>query len=49
LLVKALLERSDKSRAQGELHAACAAFESLGARLDLARLAEVHAAVGDPA
>jgi len=39
LLGRALHTRGERSRAQGELEAARSAFESLGARLDLARLA----------
>jgi len=49
LLATALLEQGERSRAQGELQAARTAFESLGARLDLARLAEFDAAFADPA
>jgi tetratricopeptide (TPR) repeat protein len=39
LLARALHARGERSRAQGGLQAARSAFESLGARLDLARLA----------
>jgi len=49
LLASALLEQGARSRAQGELQAARTAFESLGARLDLARLAELDAAFANPA
>ena len=47
LLARALLEQGERSRAQGELHAARTAFESLGARRDLARLAEFGPAFED--
>ncbi len=43
LLARALLEQGERSRAKGELQAARTAFESLGARLDLARLAQFDA------
>jgi tetratricopeptide (TPR) repeat protein len=49
LLAKALLEHGERSRAQGELQAARTAFESLGAHLDLAGLAQFDAALADPA
>jgi DNA-binding SARP family transcriptional activator len=39
LLARARFEHGDKSRGHGELDVARASFESLGARLDLARLA----------
>jgi len=48
LLARALLEHGEQKRAHGELQAARAAFESLGARLDLARLAEIDAAFARP-
>jgi len=48
LLARALLEQGERSRAQGELHAARTAFESLGARIELARLAELDAAFANP-
>jgi DNA-binding SARP family transcriptional activator len=48
LLARALLEQGERSRAQGELHAARTAFESLGARLDLANLAEFDAELAKP-
>jgi tetratricopeptide (TPR) repeat protein len=48
VLARALLEQGERSRAQGELHAARTMFESLGARLDLAGLAELDAALADP-
>jgi tetratricopeptide (TPR) repeat protein len=38
LLARALFEQGDESRARGELEAARAAFDALGARLELARL-----------
>ncbi|MDP9333989.1 MAG: hypothetical protein M3Q30_11880, partial [Actinomycetota bacterium] len=47
LLARALLQQGDRSRAQGELHAARTAFESLGARLELARIAEFDAALAN--
>lgn len=49
LLAKALLEQGQRSRAQSELQAARTAFESLGARLDLAELAQFDAAPTNPA
>jgi DNA-binding SARP family transcriptional activator len=48
LLARALLEHGERSRAQGELQAARTTFESLGARLDLAGLAQFDAALADP-
>ena len=48
LLARALLEQGERSRAQGELHAARTTFESLGARLDLTDLAELDEALADP-
>ena len=48
LLARALLEQGEGSQARGEQRAARTAFESLGARLDLARLAEFNTALGDP-
>jgi DNA-binding SARP family transcriptional activator len=48
LLARALLEQGERSRAQGELQAARTTFESLGARLDLASLAQFDAALADP-
>jgi len=45
LLAKALLAQGEQSRAQGELHAARTTFESLGASLDLAGLAQLDAAL----
>lgn len=48
LLARALLEEGERSRAQGELQTARTTFESLGARLDLARLAQFDAALADP-
>jgi hypothetical protein len=47
LLARALLEQGERSRARGELHAARSAFESLGARLELARIAEFDAALAN--
>lgn len=49
LLARALLEEGDRSRGRGELHAARGAFESLGAALDLARLAELDQEFAAPA
>jgi len=48
LLARALLEHGERSRARGELQAARTAFESLGARLDLARLEGFDAAFANP-
>jgi hypothetical protein len=45
LLARALHARGERSYAQGELQAARSAFESLGARLDLVRLAAFDRAV----
>jgi len=45
LLAKALLAQGERSRAQGELHAARTTFEPLGASLDLAGLAQLDAAL----
>ena len=47
LLAGALLEQGERSRAHGELQAARTAFEALGARLDLAGLAEFGAAAAE--
>lgn len=41
LLARALLDQGEASRARGELQAARAAFDALGARLDLARLEDL--------
>ncbi len=49
LLAHALVRQDETNRAHGELQAARAAFESLGARLDLARIAEFDAAYADRA
>jgi len=48
LLARALLEQGDASRARGELQAARAAFEALGARLELARLEDLDERFSDP-
>jgi tetratricopeptide (TPR) repeat protein len=48
LLARALFEQGERRRAQGELHGARTTFVSLGARLDLAGLAQLHAALADP-
>ena len=48
LLAKALLEQGQRNRARGELQAARTTFESLGARLDLAGLAPIDAALANP-
>jgi len=48
LLARALREQGERSRAQGELQGARTAFESLGARLDLAGLAQFDAALAEP-
>ena len=47
LLARALLEQGEASRARGELQAARAAFETLGARLELARLEDLLERDGD--
>ena len=47
LLARALHARGERSRAQGGLQAARSAFESLGAGLDLGRLAAFDTAVAD--
>jgi tetratricopeptide (TPR) repeat protein len=49
LLVRALLATGDRRRAQGELLVARTAFESLGAHLDLAGLAQLDAELANPA
>jgi hypothetical protein len=49
LLARALHARGERSRAQGELQAARSTFESLGARLDLDRLAAFVNAAADRA
>lgn len=49
LLARALLQHGETGRAQGELQAARTAFESLGARLELARIAEFGVTFADPA
>ena len=49
LLARAHLQQGETHRAQGELQTARTAFESLGARLELVRLAEFDAAFADPA
>jgi hypothetical protein len=49
LLARALHARGERGRGQGELQAARNAFESLGAGLDLSRLAAVDTAVADRA
>jgi hypothetical protein len=46
LLAQALFDQGDGNRARGEQLAARTAFESLGARLDLARLEEFNTALG---
>ena len=43
LLARALLAKGERSRAHGELVVARAAFESLGAHLDLARVPQFDA------
>ena len=48
LLARALLQRGETGRAQGEIQAARTAFESLGARLELARIAAFGVNVDDP-
>jgi hypothetical protein len=45
-VARALQAQGETSRARGELEAARRAFESLGAQLDLARLAAFEASVG---
>jgi hypothetical protein len=45
LLARALHAQGETGRARGELEAARRAFESLGARLDLARLAAFESSV----
>jgi tetratricopeptide (TPR) repeat protein len=45
LLARALLEQGERNRARGELQASRTTFESLGARLDLAGLAQLDAAL----
>jgi hypothetical protein len=45
LLARALLEQGERSRARGELQASRTTFESLGAWLDLAGLAQLDAAL----
>ena len=49
LLARAHLQQGETNRAQGELQTARTAFESLGARLELVRLAEFDAAFADSA
>jgi tetratricopeptide (TPR) repeat protein len=48
LLARALFEQGERSRAQAELQCARTTFESLGARLDLAGLAPLAAALAAP-
>lgn len=45
LLARALFEQGDESHARGELEAARAAFDALGARLELARLDAMRASL----
>ena len=48
LLARALLEQGERNRARGELQGARTIFESLGARLDLAGLAQLDIELADP-